>query len=423
MAQKIEREDVSESDWQTIVRQAEILAPLAKGPKKRADVDRAALHLGISTSNAYRLIRLLAADPRPTALLPRPSGPQSGIGLLEPGIEAVISEVLESSYCSSQKPKESAVLADIRRKCRAKGLTPPSRKAVHTRIQAIDLFTRLRSREGDNAAERTAPRPGGLVANAPNQIWLIDHTLADVILVDRRYRLPIGRPTLTLIIDAYTRMCVGCYVSLGAPSIIQTAMALLRAFMPKEALLESIGHDWPWPCHGFPQIVHSDNGVDFKSVAIRRGLDTYGVSQDFRPVHQPRYGALIERFIGTLMGELHLVPGTTFSNVQQRGEYDSDRRAVMTLDAFETWVMLQISRYHRSPHRGIDGFTPQSRWEEAVAGGFEPRTVPPSYAEDVLLAFLPSAKRQLSRTGIHFKRLRYWAPWFGSLVRKEAGSV
>jgi len=262
-----------------------------------------------------------------------------------------------------------------------------------------------------------------MVANSPNEIWLIDHTLADLILVDRRYRLPIGRPTITLIIDAYTRMCVGCYVSLGAPSIIQTAMALLTAFMPKEALLESIGHDWPWPCHGFPEVLHSDNGIDFKSLAIRRGLDTYGVAQDFRPVRQPRYGALIERFIGTLMGELHLVPGTTFSNVQQRGEYDSDRRAVMTLDAFETWVLLQISRYHRSPHRGIDGFTPQSRWEEAVASGFNPRAVPPSYAEDVLLAFLPSAKRQLSRTGIHFKRLRYWAPWFGPLIRKGTGSV
>lgn len=423
MAQRVAREDASESAWEAVVRQAEVLGPLARGRKRRADVDRAALLLGISTSNAYRLISLLAADPRPTALLPRPPGPDAGLGLLDAGVEAVISEVIERSYCSSQKPKESGVIADIRRKCRAKGLTPPGRKAVHTRIQAVDLFTRIRSREGENAAERTAPRPGGLVADAPNQVWLIDHTLADVILVDRRYRLPIGRPTLTLIIDAYTRMCVGCYVSLGAPSIIQTAMALLRAFMPKEALLESIGHDWPWPCHGFPQILHSDNGVDFKSIAIRRGLDTYGVAQDFRPVHQPRYGALIERFIGTLMGELHLVPGTTFSNVQQRGEYDSDRRAVMTLDAFETWVLLQISRYHRSPHRGIDGFTPQSRWEEAVAGGFEPRAVPPSYAEDVLLAFLPSAKRQLSRTGIHFKRLRYWAPWFGPLVRKGAGSV
>nr|WP_284877749.1 Mu transposase C-terminal domain-containing protein [Brevundimonas sp. MEB006b] len=260
-------------------------------------------------------------------------------------------------------------------------------------------------------------------ATAPNHIWLIDHTLADVILVDRRYRLPIGRPTITLVIDAYTRMCVGSYVSLGAPSIIQTSMALLRSFMPKDALLESIGQDWPWPCNGFPSVVHSDNGMDFRSLAIRRGLDTYGIVQHFRPVRQPRYGALIERFIGTLMGELHLVPGTTFSNVDRRGEYDSDRRAVMTLDAFETWVLLQISRYHRSPHRGIDGFTPQSRWDEAVERGFKPRAVPPSYAEDVLLAFLPGSKRKISRTGIQFKGLRYWAPWFGPLIRKGAGSV
>lgn len=37
--------------------------------------------------------------------------------------------------------------------------------------------------------------------------------------------------------------------------------------------------------------------------------------------------------------------------------------------------------------------------------------------------FLPSAKRQVSRTGIHFKVLRYWAPWFGPLIRKGTGSV
>ncbi|MFN6980954.1 MAG: transposase family protein [Brevundimonas sp.] len=91
-----------------------------------------------------------------------------------------------------------------------------------------------------------------------------------------------GRPTLTLIIDAYTRMCVGCYASLGAPSIVQTAMALLRAFMPKEALLEAAGVAWDWPSHGFPEIVHSDNGSDFRSLAIRRGLNTYDVEPHCR---------------------------------------------------------------------------------------------------------------------------------------------
>lgn len=171
MAQRIGRNDASDAEWETAVRQAEILAPLAQRAKrKRADVNRAAQLLGMSTSNAYRLIGLLAEDPRPTALLPRPPGPDAGSGLLDPRIEVVISEVLQGSYCSSQKPKESAVLTEIRGRCRAQGLIPPGRKAVHTRIQAIDLFTRLRSREGDNAAERAAARPGGMEATGPNQI-------------------------------------------------------------------------------------------------------------------------------------------------------------------------------------------------------------------------------------------------------------
>lgn len=171
MAQRIDRADASDTEWEKVVRQAEILAPLAqRDRKKRADVDRAAQLLGISTSNAYRLIRLLEGDPRPTALLPHKPGPDAGKALLDPRIETVISEVLERSYCSPQKPKESAVVAEIRGKCRAQGLAQPGRKAVHARIQAIDLFARLRSREGKNAAERAAPRPGGIEATAPNQI-------------------------------------------------------------------------------------------------------------------------------------------------------------------------------------------------------------------------------------------------------------
>ncbi|MGN7096897.1 hypothetical protein [Brevundimonas diminuta] len=65
MAQRIGSANASNAEWEKVVRQAEILAPLAqRDRKKRADVDRAAQVLGISTSNAYRLIRLFAADPR-----------------------------------------------------------------------------------------------------------------------------------------------------------------------------------------------------------------------------------------------------------------------------------------------------------------------------------------------------------------------
>ena len=40
---------------------------------------------------------------------------------------------------------------------------------------------------------------------------------------------------------------------------------------------------------------------------------------------------------------MHLLPGTTFSNVAQRGDYDSDGSAALTLDELETWLWRFIA--------------------------------------------------------------------------------
>ncbi|MEU6586100.1 hypothetical protein [Nocardia sp. NPDC046763] len=46
----------------------------------------------------------------------------------------------------------------------------------------------------------------------------IDHTPADVIVVDEFHRLPIGRPYVTAAIDEATRCVPGLVVTLEAPS-------------------------------------------------------------------------------------------------------------------------------------------------------------------------------------------------------------
>jgi len=42
--------------------------------------------------------------------------------------------------------------------------------------------------------------------------------------------------------------------------------------------------------------------------------------------------------IGTQMGAVHLLPGSTFSNPEQRGYYDSEKSARMTLRELERWI-------------------------------------------------------------------------------------
>ena len=105
-----------------------------------------------------------------------------------------------------------------------------------------------------------------------------------------------------------------------------------------------------------------DNAREFKSEAIRRGCDEYGIKKLFRPIARPHFGGHIERLIGTLMGSVHLLPGTTSSNVAERGDYDSAKSATMTLAEFEAWLALEIAgRYHkRLPH--------EWEWQYAAQG-------------------------------------------------------
>jgi hypothetical protein len=68
------------------------------------------------------------------------------------------------------------------------------------------------------------------------------------------------------------------------------------------------------------------------------------------PSAAPHFGGHIERLIGTMMGAVHLLPGTTFSNVDQKGAYDSEKRALLTLPELERWLALQIAGVSVLPH-------------------------------------------------------------------------
>ncbi|MBJ6962376.1 transposase, partial [Vibrio cholerae] len=60
------------------------------------------------------------------------------------------------------------------------------------------------------------------------------------------------------------------------------------------------------------------------------------------------------------------LPGTTFSNPDQRGDYDSENKAALTLRELERWLTLAGGTYHGSVHNGLL-HPPAARWAEAVA--------------------------------------------------------
>ncbi|MER9586637.1 transposase family protein [Mesorhizobium sp. M0276] len=249
----------------------------------------------------------------------------------------------------------------------------------------------------------------------------IDHTLVDVIVVDSQTREPIQRPWLTLAIDVCTRCVAGFHLSLEPPSATSVALCLSHAALPKEGWLAERDVNAPWPVRGIPERLHLDNAKEFRSEALKRGCEQYDIAIDYRPVRTPHYGGHIERLIGTMMGKVHLLPGTTFSDIRVKGDLDPEKTAAMTLDEVERWLAHAIvGVYHRDLHRGIN-MTPLAAWEQGIAGDdMTPGRGEPMAVADprrFLIDFLPLELRLVRREGVWLNSIGYWSDvlrtWIG----------
>ena len=177
----------------------------------------------------------------------------------------------------------------------------------------------------------------------PLELFQIDHTLADVIVVDEVEQRPVGRPWLTLVIDVATRVVAGFHLSLDAPSSTSVALAISHAVLPKDGLFTQFNVNAPWPVEDAPgrDFIWTTRR-SFTGQALERGCREHKITLRFRPPQTPHFGGHIERLIGTLMGDVHLLPGTTFSSVEARGEYGIQEKASLTLRDLERWLTLQI---------------------------------------------------------------------------------
>jgi putative transposase len=77
-------------------------------------------------------------------------------------------------------------------------------------------------------------------------------------------------------------------------------MRILHSVLPKGDYLREIGVAGNWQVWGFPTLIHTDNGKDFVGKMLCRAADEHNIHLTRRPIHDPHFGAHIERFFGTL---------------------------------------------------------------------------------------------------------------------------
>jgi putative transposase len=402
--------------WAQAQHRAGILANLSKRPGE-AEVCDAMRALGVSRATLFRWLKRFRQDGRTSVLLPRRRGPEAAMQPLDPAVLAIVERHFQKLYATRRKPTLTRFQREVAADCRIQALAPPSVRRLGRWLAMKDQADLMRRREGAGKSEAVfLATPGGLEAAAPLDILQIDHTKVDVTVVDPVTRLPIGRPTLTLAIDVNTRLAMGLYLSLEAPCLTAVALCLTHAVMDKTAWLASRGIAAEWPARGIPRTIHVDNGAEFHARAFERACGEHCIDLDYRPPGTPRFGGHIERLIGTMMGAVHLIPGSHFSNIRERGDLDPEAEAAMSLRELETYLALEIvGSYHARPHRALD-LPPAAAWSARI-GAVAMRQ--PADPRRFLIDFLPFEERTLQRDGLHLFHIRYWADELRWLMGRE----
>jgi len=360
-----------------------------------------------SEKTAYRRIEIVRTYNNSDALLHSVRS-DKGVRRIKDAIKKIIRNAL-SKHRFVQTPKTlPSILELINGVLRSENRKEISLSTLRSFEQETSYKDKLKQ-QGRNkqAKDLFRPKVGHLPNNDyPLAIVQVDHTPIQVCLVDSKDREPIGDAWLTLVIDTYSRMVLGFFLTFDAPSTLSTGMALAHAFLPKTEYLKKIGVKGQWPCWGFPDVILVDNAVELNGHMMHGARKKYRFTLRDRPVGAANFGGHVESAFRTFMNEFKSLEGTKFSNPTERAQYDSEGNAIFTLDEFEAFfVDFLVNEYHIDKHtgEGMNGDVPLTKWNKGIFDGdtFPPRGLPPIPTDElsIRISLMPLAYRTI-RNGI-----------------------
>jgi putative transposase len=408
--------------WEDALNAFAIISPLL-GERSHEMVVAAAGKAGIHYTTVYRWLKKFEDSGLVTSLV-RKQRRDIGKSRIDAGAEKLIDEVIKTELLTRRKKNITRAYRVLENKARKAGVkNVPHQMTLRRRFYELTPEIREEKRNGLEAARRFKPVRGSVPnADYPYSVIQIDHTVCDVFLVDVEHRLPIGRPWITVAIDVFSRMVVGYYVSFDPPGTLGTGLCIANAILNKEKVLAKLGVDFEWPCQGLPTTLHFDNAREFRGEALRMACEQYGINLHFRKVKTPQYGGHIERLLGTLLKQMQAAPGTTFSGVAAKGDFNPEKDATMTLDDFEKWLAnLILGMYHHSTHATL-GTTPITRYKQGILGDDERPGIGimqvVSDPERLRIDFMPMDTRTVQPVGITLFNINY----YGDVLRQWIGA-
>lgn len=335
---------------------------------------------------------------------------------------SLIEEVIEREYENLKQKNRTIVYGQLVILCESKNIPAPSFKTFCKAIKHRNRYEQVKKRQGERSAynhepfywnlERSVPKHG----DRPFEITHIDHTQLDIQVVCSRTSKVLGRPWLTLLVDAYSRMVLSYYITFESPSY-RSVMVALRECVRKY--------------HRLPQSIVVDGGKEFHSIYFETFTAMYEINKKVRPPAKARFGSVIERLFGTSNSNfLHNLRGNTqiMKNVRQVTKaVNPVNHAIWTLgnleDVFNKWL---VEVYSNNVHPSLEGLTPNEALNEGIYRTGERKLNFISYDENFIVTTLPSTRNGVAkvnlRTGIKVNYINYWSPTLNN-SKLEAKSV
>ncbi|MEJ1129075.1 hypothetical protein V9L20_15945 [Variovorax sp. CCNWLW225] len=342
---------------------------------------------------------------------------------------SLFDEAVAEVFLTPQKKPGKAVVEAMKTKVKrvnqgldaSDHIATPSTSTVYRWLKSLYYQVTQNARQGKvaTAKELRSAIDGVRVKKILERVE-IDHTPVDLMIICKLTRLVLGRPWLTLAIDRRSRMIVGFYISFHAPSSTSVLYCLRMLMLPKDQILEKYpGIKGPWPACGIPENIVCDNGMELHADAVEVICQEMGIELTYCGVAHPEMKGAIERMFRTInQGLVHMLPGTTFSNVDERGDYASEKHAAIDLEVFiHLLVKWIVDVYHKTPHRGLLGRMPLEVWQEEEGHCVIEL---PAYPKQLDTIVGHSATRTLFHYGVEYDNLRYNSPLL-QVIRQRVG--
>ena len=326
---------------------------------------------------------------------------------LPPEVIELMNEYIEEKYENPRSSNLNSIYKRFYQDCKDRNWIQPSFVTFWKESKKRPIHVQTEKRKGPKAAydtekfyfeiQTTTPRHGDF----PFQICHLDHTELDIELICSDTLENLGRPWLSLLIDAYSRRIIAFYLTFDPPSY-RSCMMVLRECVKRNSRL--------------PKMLVVDGGKEFHSIYFETLLAKYNITKAQRPGAKPKFGSVCERIFGTTNTEfIHNLLGNTQIMKKVREvtkKFNPKHNAIWTFKSLHEMMNEWCYEIYDKQIHSTLGTSPKDFYENRLYKTGKREHTFVKYDEMFKIMTMPSTPKQTAKVqpgqGVRINNIYYW---------------